>query len=309
MTMPKWHEIMRPVLITLDSRECASAPELRDVIFAEFQMTDEEQQERLDSGQLRIMNRLGWAVTDLGKAQFIERIPGKRGIYRITEEGRRFIAEHDTPFDAKDLMEHSEAFRTWKNNYRKAKRERARNDGVDDSAETDGNEQTPQEIMRAAERELRDALADELLERIMEQDSDFFEYLVGRLLSSMGYGSEVEVTKRTNDEGIDGIVKEDRLGFDSIYYQAKRWKVDSCVSRPEVQKFVGALSGKSAGKGLFITTARFSEGAIDYAERQNTAKIVLIDGPALTRLMIDAGVGVSTVAVYEVKAIDTDFFE
>lgn len=306
MTMPKWHELMRPTLVVLNKTETASTADLREAAIIEFSMTDDEQQERLESGQLRLLNRIGWAVTDLNKAGFIERVAGKRGVYRITDDGRAFLGKHDEAFDASDLMAESEAFRKWKEGYREARKQKL---ASDDGGASEPDEQTPAEAMAAAAEEARDALADEVLARIMEQDSDFFEYLVGKLLAALGYGDDVEVTQRTGDEGIDGVVKEDRLGFDSIYYQAKRWDLDTSVSRPEVQKFAGALSGKSAGKGLFITTARFSSGAREFAEKQNAAKIVLVDGSALARLMIDAGVGVSTVATYEVKAIDTDFFE
>ncbi|MBW3081776.1 restriction endonuclease [Bifidobacterium sp. 79T10] len=146
----------------------------------------------------------------------------------------------------------------------------------------------------------------------MAQSPYFFEHLVGRLLIAMGYGetpdSAAEVTKKSGDEGIDGIVKEDRLGFDSVYYQAKRWDLDRTVGRPEVQAFVGALSGRGADRGLFITTARFSKAAREYAEGIRGQKLVLVDGASLAGLMIDYGVGVSTLKTYEVKAVDTDFF-
>lgn len=308
MAMPKFHELMRPVLAALSAAECLSMSDLRLVAAEEFSMTEDEQQERLASGQLRIANRLGWAITDLSKAGLLERIPGRRGLYRITDEGRTFLSRHDSLFNVDELMAECEPFREWRTGYREGRRNRT-NDGVGIPTAADEDEQTPQEVIAAAEKELRDSLVDELVERIMEQDSDFFEYLVGKLLSAMGYGSEVEVTRRTGDEGIDGVVREDRLGFDNIYYQAKRWDPKSTVSRPEIQKFVGALSGKSATKGLFITTARFSDGAVDYAERQSTARVVLVDGQDLARLMIDTGVGVSVVETYEVKAIDTDFFD
>lgn len=306
MTMPKWHELMRPTLVVLRGVETASTADLREAVIDEFSMTDDELQERLKSGQLRLLNRLGWAVTHLNKAGFIERVPGKRGVYRITDNGQTFLTKHDDAFDRSDLMAESEAFRHWKEGDREAQHQKLA-DNAGNVPEPD--EHTPAEAMAAAAEQARDALADEVLARIMEQDSVFFEYLVGKLLAALGYGDDVKVTQRTGDEGIDGVVKEDRLGFDSIYYQAKRWDLDTTVNRPEVQKFAGALSGKSATKGLFITTAQFSRGAREFAEQQSAAKIVLVDGSALARLMIDAGVGVSTVATYEVKDIDTDFFE
>ena len=163
--------------------------------------------------------------------------------------------------------------------------------------------------MEQAAAALNQSLADDLLAEIMEKDSDFFESLVVKLLVKMGYGGSVSdagvVTKRSHDGGIDGIIREDKLGFDQIYIQAKRWDPQSTVSRPELQKFSGALRDEGASKGLFITTARFSEGAQASAEKQH---IVLVDGQRLTKLMIEYNLGVSPVARYEIKSIDSDFF-
>lgn len=155
-------------------------------------------------------------------------------------------------------------------------------------------------------------MSEDLLQEIMQKSPWFFEHLVGELLNAMGYGAAVEeslrVTSKSNDEGIDGVVKEDKLGFDSVYYQAKRWDLDRTVGRPDIQSFVGALSGKGATKGLFITTAKFSNSAREYAESSGSPRIVLVDGRALANLMIDSDVGVSTVSVFKVKQLDSDFF-
>lgn len=168
---------------------------------------------------------------------------------------------------------------------------------------------SPVELMEQAYSELNDKLADDLLDRIMDNSPWFFERLVVDLLLSMGYGGADSdagiVTQKSGDGGIDGVIKQDKLGFDRIYIQAKRWKPDSTVTKPEILQFYGALSGVKADRGLFITTAKFSQGAIDYANQQ---RIVLVDGERLTRLMIEYNVGVSTVAKYEIKAIDSDFF-
>ena len=146
----------------------------------------------------------------------------------------------------------------------------------------------------------------------MRQTPYFFENLVIKLLQKIGYGSFTDsgkVTQKSNDEGIDGIINQDKLGFDSIYIQAKKWDKDSTVSRPEVQKFIGALAGQGANKGLFITTAKFSDGAKEYSQKQHIAKIVLIDGMELAKLMIEYNLGVSVENIYEIKKIDSDFFE
>lgn len=175
------------------------------------------------------------------------------------------------------------------------------------------DQESPQEIMESAYGEIRSALADDLISAIMAKDPYFFEHLVGKLLVAMGYGESLEshadVTRKSADEGIDGVVREDRLGFGTICYQAKRWDPSRTVGRPEVQAFVGALSGKGVSKGLFITTARFSKEARRYADGLLGQTVVLVDGPALAGLMIDYGVGVSTRQVYEIKAVDTDFFD
>jgi restriction system protein len=309
MTMPKWHEMMRPVLSALAGADVLTSDDLSRAVIDEFHLTQEEQSERLKSGQLRYHNRMYWAITDLHKAGFLDYAEG-RGKYRITAAGRSFLGRHDSPFTTKDLMAESIPFREWKMGYRAAEREEKRQRGGDPSDEADTS--SPQETMQSAYSEMRDALADELLQTVMQQSPWFFEYLVGKLLEAMGYGDSfeesVQVTRKSNDEGIDGIVKEDKLGFDKVYYQAKRWGADHVVGRPEIQSFAGALAGKGATKGLYITTSRFSSSAVGYAEGLSNQKIVLVDGKGLADLMIDYGVGVSTVQTFEVKAVDEDFF-
>lgn len=310
MTMPKWHETLRPVLDTLSQTTgYLRSSDLMDVVAKAFDMTEEERAERLNSGQLRLYNRTYWGITDLEKAKLLE-YGDARGTYRITDAGRAFLAAHDGPITAKDLYDGCPAFRAWKDGYRKTER------AVEpDAAPSDDKaEQTsPQEAMESAHAEIRDALADELISTVMGKDPFFFEHLVARVLVAMGYGEgaseRAQVTQKSGDGGIDGVVKEDRLGFDAIYYQAKRWDQSRIVGRPDVQAFVGALSGKGASKGLFITTSSFSDTAREYAEGLRGQKVVLVDGRALAGLMIDYNVGVSTRAVYEVKAIDADFFE
>jgi len=309
MSMPKWHEIMRPVLDYLATVDLATSKELGAYVAEVFSMTEEEQAERLNSGQLRVYNRMFWAITDLEKAKFIA-YGDKKGTYRITEEGKAFLDSHDGPVMVRDLEAASKSFRDWRAEYRSKQRD-AKQDDAEGVAVAD-EETSPLEAMESSYRELRDALSDSILQAVMGQSSYFFEHLVGKLLVAMGYGESiegrVEVTPQSGDEGIDGIVKEDRLGFDSVYYQAKRWDLDKTVGRPEIQAFSGALSGKGANKGLFITTARFSKAAREFVEGLHSQKIVLVDGKALANLMIDYGVGVSTVETYEIKSLDSDFF-
>ena len=309
MTMPKWHEMMRPVLSALAGADVLTSDDLSRAVVDEFHLTQEEQSERLKSGQLRYYNRMYWAITDLNKAGFLEYAEG-RGKYRITDAGRSFLERHDSPITVRDLMAESQPFREWKRGYQAAEKEARQRNAGDPSEEADAS--SPQETMQSAYSEMRDALADELLQAIMHQSPWFFEYLVGKLLEAMGYGDSsegsVQVTQKSNDEGIDGIIKEDRLGFDKVYYQAKRWGADHVVGRQDIQSFVGALSGKGATKGLFITTSRFTSSAVNYAAGLSNQKIVLVDGKRLADLMIDFGVGVSTVQTFEVKVLDDDFF-
>lgn len=274
-----------------------------------FSLTEEEQAERLPSGQLRLYNRMYWAITDLEKTGLLS-YGNKRGTYHITVEGREFLTRHSGPITAKMLMAECESFKKWRDGYRTNKKSDAIRAAGD--ASSDSEQLSPLETMNAAYGELREALAEELLAAIMDKDPFFFEHLVGKVLSAMGYGERgrsVAVTQKSGDEGIDGIVKEDKFGFDSIYYQAKRWEPSRTVSRPDIQAFVGALSGKGASRGLFITTAKFSSGAHCYVRELHSQKVVLVDGRMLADLMIDYGVGVSVKSTFDVKEIDSDFFE
>lgn len=223
----------------------------------------------------------------------------KRGHHRLTQEGQAVLDSPPPVLDNRYLSRYP-SFQEFRS--RSEKDEPA-------SAPAMESSETPEDMMEQAAASLNQSLADDLLAEIMEKDSDFFESLVVKLLLKMGYGGSVSgagvVTNRTKDGGIDGIIREDKLGFDQIYIQAKRWDPQSTVSRPELQKFSGALRDKGAAKGLFITTAKFSDGARASAEKQH---IVLVDGQRLTKLMIEYNLGVSPVARYEIKAIDSDFF-
>lgn len=311
MTMPKWHETMRPILEALAKSDgCLTGSDLQEAVATTFDMTGDERAERLKSGRLRLYDRVYWGITDLEKAKLLE-YGEKRGTYRITAEGRSYLAAHPGPLTAKALYENCPPFKSWKDGYQAANKAKEAAGSLDAPEKED--QDSPQESMDSAYGEIRSALSDDLLTAIMGKDPYFFEHLVGKLLVAMGYGesldAEADVTKKSGDEGIDGIVREDRLGFGTICYQAKRWDPERTVGRPEIQAFVGALSGKGVSKGLFITTARFSKEARRYAEGLLGQTVVLVDGPALAGLMIDYGVGVSTRQVYEIKAVDTDFFE
>ena len=298
---------MRPVLEVLaDAEGFIGSAEIIDWVARHFSLTDEERAERLKSGQLRLYNRTYWAITDLGKAGWLA-YGEKRGTYRITEGGRAFLSRHDGGITASTLYMESPSFKAWKDGYRK----KSKGDVAINVAEVEDTS-SPLEIMEHAHAQLHDALADELLQTVMAKDPYAFESLVVQLLLAMGYGADEEsgiVTSKSGDGGIDGVIRQDRLGFDRVYMQAKRWDIDRTVNAPDIQRFVGALSVKKAAKGLFITTARFSDGARRCADDQAVASLALVDGRELANLMIEYGVGVATRSVFEVKSIDSDFFD
>jgi restriction system protein len=266
-----------------------------------FNLTEDERKELLPSGtQATFNNRVGWARTYMKKAGLLE--SPKRGYFKITDKGMQALSTKPTTINVKFLEQYPEflEFKT-KSNTKST------------TAETDTTlpteDRTPQEVIEDAYVTIRSGLASDLLEQIMESSPTFFERLVVDLLVRMGYGGTRQEAGKavggSGDEGIDGIINEDRLGLEVVYIQAKRWK--STVGRPEIQKFVGALHGKNARKGIFITTSDFTNGAIQYAEGLSD-KVVLIDGDTLANLMIDNGVGVALEEAYEIKRIDSDYF-
>ena len=253
----------------------------------------------LASGKQTVFdNRIGWCRTYLKKAGLLESIA--RGKYVLTADGKRVLSENPAKIDNL-YLQRFDSFRAF-------------------FSRSSGNEhpvaavssQTPQDTLEAAFHQINSVLEDNLLTSIMGQSPAFFEHLVVKLLTQMGYGGSAEdagmVIGQTGDEGIDGLIREDKLGFSLIYIQAKRWDRSTSIGRPEIQKFVGALAGQGASKGLFITTAKFTKEAREYANKQHTAKIVLVDGQKLAKLMIEYNLGVSTETTYQVKRIDTDFF-
>ena len=259
-----------------------------------------ELNELLPSGQQGVFaNRVGWARSYLKKAGLIEYT--KRGYCKITDRGLKVLSQNPTYINVKFLKQFPDFFESGYFAVKKIK------ENTDTGIETE--EQTPEEIFEYSYQKIRQDLASDLLTRIKSSSPGFFERIVVELLVKMGYGGSRKdagsAVGKSGDGGIDGIIKEDKLGLDAIYLQAKRW--DSTVGRPEIQKFAGALQGFRAKKGVFITTSNFSKEAEDYASRIEN-KIVLIDGETLAQHMIDYDVGVSRIASYEVKKIDSDYF-
>ena len=302
MAIPDFQSIMLPLLELAGDGETLQIRKAVDILARRFALTDDETRELLPSGrQSRFHNRVTWARTHLAKAGLLE--SPQRGCFRITGRGRDVLARNPSGINSKFL----EQFDEYKS-FRKPHRTPVpKVDATELSDEIPAD--TPEATFQVAHSELKKNLADELLQAVMESPPEFFERLVVDLLVRMGYGGSREeageAIGRSGDEGIDGIIKEDRLGLDIIYVQAKRWK--SVVGRPEVQKFAGALQGQRARKGVFITTSTFSRNAEEYAEKIET-KVILIGGTQLAKLMIDHGVGVTTEATYELKRIDSDYF-
>lgn len=299
MAVPKFFEFFEAFLKAVSDGELHSAKDVRNNIANSMKLTEEDLAEMLPSGTQRTFdNRVAWARTYLDKAGLIE--TPMRGKYHITEEGIRALASNEKIDIA--YLEKSEEFKNFHN-------VTTQNTSIE--IQNEKNE-TPLEILESAHKQYLSALASQLMDEVMKLTPVEFERLVVKLLLKMGYGSGIEgagmVTQASNDGGIDGIIKEDQLGFSHIYIQAKQWALEQIVGKPEIQKFVGALQGQQAQKGLLITTARFSSGAIQYANNLLGVKVVLVDGSALTKLMIKHSVGVSLEQTYEVKKIDSDFF-
>ena len=306
-------ETMIPILRHMADGETRKRSSILEAVADAFQLGAEERDEMLPSGRLPVhISRSGWGLTYLEKAQFLER--PKRGYYRITDAGRNALAKNTEGLTTRDLRDTAEDFDTW---YRESILGSKRREGASDlSAELARQEQesgamaSPEETLERAHATLRRELAAEILETLSGCSPAFFEDLVVELLVKMGYGGSFEDAARSvgrsGDGGIDGIIKEDRLGLDAIYVQAKRWQNN--VGRPDVQAFVGALTGFRAKKGVFITTSDYSREARDYV-RNLEASVVLIDGRTLADYMIEVDLGVSSVRTYEVKRIDSDFFE
>ncbi len=300
---------MLPLLKFLRDGKEHSKSEAVDFVSNYFKLSKQEREESVPSGgQKVIKSRIGWASTYLKKAGLLE--APKRGFLRVTQRGRDVLAENPQKVDDEFLERYPEFVEFKQIGSQKKKGEPLAPYAFSLSEENYAT-QTPQEIFETAYLGIQQNLSDELLETIGKCSPEFFERLVVDLLVRMGYGgSRKEAGKaigKSGDGGIDGIIKEDKFGLDVIYIQAKRWQAQ--VGRPEVQKFVGALHGQKAGKGIFITTSNFSKEALDYAEGIKDLKFVLVDGDMLAQQMIDYDIGVSTDDTFSLKKIDADYFE
>jgi restriction system protein len=303
--IPNYQSLMLPLLQLLSDGQEHKLRDIVEALAAEFQLTDKERQELLPSGVQPIFdNRVGWAKTYLKKAGLLD--SPARGTVIITDLGREVLAKKPDRIDVRFLTQFP-AFLEFINVSKNINK-----DEEDDITTNENNSQTPEELLDKAYQQIRTSLASELLSKVVNLSPARFERLVVELLVKMGYGGSIKeagrAIGRSGDEGIDGTIKEDKLGLDVIYIQAKRWKPGNMVGRPELQKFVGALAGQGAKKGIFITTSNFTKEAWEYTPRNET-KIVLIDGEQLARLMIDYNLGCTTQQTYEIKKIDSDYFD
>jgi len=306
MPIPDYQTCMLPLLkYAADGRD----HQIKEAVVAlakEFLLTEQELSEFLPSGQQPVfINRLGWARTYMKKAGLM--LSPRRGYFRITELGTKVITENPAEINIK-YLERFPDFIAFKAMSKKGEGLHEEQGGAISPVETI-SVQTPHEALETAYERLRLELTEEILQNLKGLNPSMFESIVVEVLVKMGYGGSRKDAGRaigkSGDEGIDGIIKEDHLGLDSIYIQAKKW--EATIGRPEIQKFAGALQGQRSEKGVFITTSEFSKEAHDYVSKINS-KIVLIDGRMLASLMIDFGVGVTPVAIYEVKKLDSDYF-
>ena len=300
MAIPGFQSVMLPLLQLIGDKKEHSLRETIDALSKQFKLTEEERRKLLPSGKQPIIdNRIGWARTYMKKAGLIEST--RRSYFCITERGLSILQQNLPEIKVKTLRQFKEF-----NEF---------HDKKSDDTTTTGNipdepSISPEEALEKAYLEVRENLASDLLGKVKGIAPKMFENIVIDLLVSMGYGGSRkdagEAVGRTGDEGIDGIIKEDRLGLDIIYVQAKRW--ENTVSRPEIQKFAGALQGQRAKKGIFITTSNFSKDALEYAQKIES-KIILIDGKQLAQHMIDFNIGVSLASNYQIKRMDSDYFD
>lgn len=302
MAIPKFEDFLYPFISFIKDNEL-SKKELKSKLIEHFGLTDEDCLLKTKGGTVfQLDDRIGWCKQWLQRALFID--SPQRGVYRITQRGKDYLKSH-SDLRREGLMQYPEF---------------AEYQGYSESVATKQNEVillendeilTPSEQMEVAFKRINDDLAADLIQKVLDMSPSFFENLVLDLLLNMGFGSKnrdlAVVTPTSHDNGVDGIIPEDPLGLDKIYIQAKRY-TENTVQKPDIQKFIGALDEQKATKGVFITTSKFSPGAKETAEKASK-KIVLIDGKTLADYMIEYNVGVSVKMVYEIKRLDSDYFD
>jgi restriction system protein len=304
MPIPDFQSLMLPYLRLLRDNQEHNIPEITEKLASEFNLTPEEKSQRSpNSSNIIFNNKAGWTKTHLKNAKLLEN--PRRGVVKITERGLTVLNENPPKIDMRYLSRFPE-YQT----FRAGSREETQEETAINDSTVPGTKLTPFELLDQSYKELRYNLANELLEQVQTSTPHFFEKMVIDLLLAMGYGGSREdageAIGQSHDEGIDGIIKEDKLGLDVIYIQAKKWN-NTNVGRKEIQSFVGSLEGRRARKGIFITTSKFTPEALTYVQGIEK-KVVLIDGKILAQLMIDHGIGVTDINSYTIKRIDSDYF-
>ena len=288
--------MMLPILEFVAQKKEANTKEISKFIIEYFRLTDDEILQKIKSGTLIYVSRTGWALSYLSTTAQVKSKPKRmplqkvgRSLFAITNFGKELISDKD----AKDK------FISWYNEIYKQEIKQEKQEAI---------ENTPDDNIEEALKKIKEDLKSEILSSILEKEPRFFEYLVTKLLEKMSYGTG-SLTSKGPDGGIDGIIDEDELGLSKIYIQAKRYKDSSNITSQEIQQFIGAISNKNTKKGVFITTAKFTKNAEEFAKNNQNFSVVLIDGDRLSELMIKFKVGVQTGQIYEICKIDTDFFE
>ncbi len=300
--IPDFQTIMLPMLEILSDGNSKTLNEVMLYLAEHFKLHQEHLKIKVPSGQMGLFrNRVGWTRSYLKKAGLIE-YP-ERGVYRITEVGKKFLATNPSKLTKKELKQFPK-YQEWRKTF---------NGTVEKQKEVvNQEEQTPEEVLAATVAELKNELATELLDKLKENSFQYFESFVIQLLQKMGYGDFREDasqhTGKIGDDGIDGIISQDRLGLENVYIQAKRFRNNS-VGSPEIRNFIGSLALKGVNKGVFLTTSRFSASAIQTAQDSKQQKIVLIDGKELTELAIEFNLGVQVAETIQIKKMDLDYFE
>lgn len=297
MAVPKYDELMKPLLMAVQDGKTYTIKEITSTLAKQLKLSADDLAEMLPSGRQTVFkNRIGWANTYLKKAGLLDS-PARATIV-ITDTGKQVVADNPEKIDS-NYLQRFPSFAGFKSS--------AENSDEDDhtSVNPKADDLTPDDQLEEAYKQINASLASDLLNEVLKLTPHTFEKFVIDFLSKMGYGTVAfgsHATQASGDDGIDGVIMEDKLGFSLIYMQAKKWAPDKVVGQPDIQSFVGAIAGKH-GDGLFVTTARFSQKAKDYA---HTHHIILIDGERLANLMIEYNFCVSTRKAFEIKAIDTD---
>ena len=310
MALPKFKDLFTDVLLVLSDNKMHQRIELRKEVSARLSLTEAELTETMKGGGNRLGSRIHWAAEYLVQAGAVTR--PQRGYFQITDLGSKLLSENSSGVTLAMLRE-TEGLQAWRERTLANKADRkASSADVDTSSSFDfENDDAPLESIESAIKLMNTALAGDLLQRIRDEKPEFLEKLVLRLLHEMGYGASLDNLQHiggTGDEGVDGVIHQDQLGIDKIYVQAKRYRESGPIGRPTIQGFVGALSGKKATRGVFITTSRFSADALDYVNNLTGFSVVLIDGEQLVKFMLDNKVGVTTQETFEVLGIDENFF-